>query len=118
MIRRPPRSTLFPYTTLFRSRVRRTRAQGAHGRVVEGAAGVGREGLLARRERDRRRGGLPPNDHFPGRDPLRRPSRLDPRWLRQDALLRRGDASRETYHARLTEPGARYHDPPPVPRAR
>src|SRR3712207_8471988 len=25
MIRRPPRSTLFPYTTLFRSRVRRTR---------------------------------------------------------------------------------------------
>src|SRR5690348_17363260 len=25
MIRRPPRSTLFPYTTLFRSRVRRSR---------------------------------------------------------------------------------------------
>src|SRR2546430_8218334 len=25
MIRRPPRSTLFPYTTLFRSRTRRTR---------------------------------------------------------------------------------------------
>src|SRR3712207_8365154 len=25
MIRRPPRSTLFPYTTLFRSRVRRAR---------------------------------------------------------------------------------------------
>src|SRR2546422_8535916 len=30
MIRRPPRSTLFPYTTLFRSRgVRRDREQGA-----------------------------------------------------------------------------------------
>src|SRR3712207_7654321 len=29
MIRRPPRSTLFPYTTLFRSR----RAVGAHGRA-------------------------------------------------------------------------------------
>src|SRR3712207_7680651 len=28
MIRRPPRSTLFPYTTLFRSR--RPRARGAH----------------------------------------------------------------------------------------
>src|SRR2546429_1080228 len=27
MIRRPPRSTLFPYTTLFRSRTRATRAQ-------------------------------------------------------------------------------------------
>src|SRR6266566_6281225 len=33
MIRRPPRSTLFPYTTLFRSRARRRRhllAQGLH----------------------------------------------------------------------------------------
>src|SRR2546430_3357173 len=27
MIRRPPRSTLFPYTTLFRSRVRRRREE-------------------------------------------------------------------------------------------
>src|SRR2546430_7646758 len=27
MIRRPPRSTLFPYTTLFRSEVQRTRAE-------------------------------------------------------------------------------------------
>src|SRR5258708_24597219 len=26
MIRRPPRSTLFPYTTLFRSRIKRARA--------------------------------------------------------------------------------------------
>src|SRR3989475_10957054 len=104
MIRRPPRSTLFPYTTLFRS--------------VEGAAGVGREGLLARSERDRRCGGLPPNDHFPGRDPLRWPSRLDERWLCQDALLRRGDASREAPYARLTEPVAGYHDHAPVHRAR
>src|SRR4051812_49885578 len=33
MIRRPPRSTLFPYTTLFRSRRKRARALGtdAHG---------------------------------------------------------------------------------------
>src|SRR5258708_14313161 len=28
MIRRPPRSTLFPYTTLFRSRLRRRRGSG------------------------------------------------------------------------------------------
>src|SRR2546430_10799659 len=35
MIRRPPRSTLFPYTTLFRSR-----AQGRRGRAQERAAGV------------------------------------------------------------------------------
>src|SRR2546422_5350900 len=37
MIRRPPRSTLFPYTTLFRSRARRARAprvRAARQRVV------------------------------------------------------------------------------------
>src|SRR5258707_9490752 len=31
MIRRPPRSTLFPYTTLFRSRMRRARVRGSGG---------------------------------------------------------------------------------------
>src|SRR5690349_24026580 len=31
MIRRPPRSTLFPYTTLFRSRPRARRAPGSPG---------------------------------------------------------------------------------------
>src|SRR2546427_4878852 len=43
MIRRPPRSTLFPYTTLFRS------ALGRHGRRDEAklhAAARGREGQL------------------------------------------------------------------------
>src|SRR2546423_6490012 len=30
MIRRPPRSTLFPYTTLFRSRAARRRSRPAH----------------------------------------------------------------------------------------
>src|SRR5207249_11221458 len=36
MIRLPPRSTLFPYTTLFRSRARRRRARdrGERGRVI------------------------------------------------------------------------------------
>src|SRR5205814_10387338 len=38
MIRRPPRSTLFPYTTLFRSRARRSSASGRS----PGAAGGGR----------------------------------------------------------------------------
>src|SRR5438552_4803973 len=31
MIRRPPRSTLFPYTTLFRSRIRHALHPGFHG---------------------------------------------------------------------------------------
>src|SRR2546426_8265987 len=42
MIRRPPRSTLFPYTTLFRS-------QGVEGGIVTGGVGlVGRVGYATR----------------------------------------------------------------------
>src|SRR2546422_8170047 len=40
MIRRPPRSTLFPYTTLFRS-PRRGRREREGGRVRVGVAGLG-----------------------------------------------------------------------------
>src|SRR2546422_6889326 len=38
MIRRPPRSTLFPYTTLFRSHRRRTRG-------LRGGVGLGAHGM-------------------------------------------------------------------------
>src|SRR2546430_8725187 len=37
MIRRPPRSTLFPYTTLFRSRVLRREVRGGPGRLARRA---------------------------------------------------------------------------------
>src|SRR2546430_3621504 len=40
MIRRPPRSTLFPYTTLFRSLARRMRAWGFTYPFVELALGI------------------------------------------------------------------------------
>src|SRR2546427_5943748 len=40
MIRRPPRSTLFPYTTLFRSGVEVLRHRPALDRVLERAVGV------------------------------------------------------------------------------
>src|SRR3712207_7916008 len=54
MIRRPPRSTLFPYTTLFRSpHRRRARPRG-------GGGGVGRRLLLGRDPRRRRVGDLRP----------------------------------------------------------
>src|SRR3712207_6930711 len=64
MIRRPPRSTLFPYTTLFRSR-------------VPGKAGdEQRDGSLRchrRRRADRRqRDGLPPGQTRLARAPTRR----------------------------------------------
>src|SRR2546425_7208156 len=53
MIRRPPRSTLFPYTTLFRSRRRQgrkdSRDSGAVGGALPGAY-VHDERLLARSE--------------------------------------------------------------------
>src|SRR5437870_10783914 len=68
MIRPPPRSTLFPYTTLFRSRtgpdvLRRLRrvdddAAAVVGRAALAPGGVGRalhaEGRHARRRRDRK----------------------------------------------------------------
>src|SRR5438034_8582872 len=45
MIRRPPRSTLFPYTTLFRSVIAQRRRQTAHG-----AVGIDAERAMAFRE--------------------------------------------------------------------
>src|SRR2546426_2707773 len=45
MIRRPPRSTLFPYTTLFRSR---DTLESAHEVPVPRVAGVGDQDLVAR----------------------------------------------------------------------
>src|SRR2546421_7616649 len=50
MIRRPPRSTLFPYTTLFRSRIHRAPDAGAAllGRPAPGHRGQGRRACPAR----------------------------------------------------------------------
>src|SRR3712207_7208040 len=53
MIRRPPRSTLFPYTTLFRSTLHRKGADGARGRNN----GVGQGKLGGCRLFDQRSGG-------------------------------------------------------------
>src|SRR5690349_24194635 len=53
-MRRPPRSTLFPYTTLFRSRRRRRGRAGEHA-VAERRARRGRRLVSGRRERQRDR---------------------------------------------------------------
>src|SRR2546430_5580380 len=53
MIRRPPRSTLFPYTTLFRSGSAQRRGAARGGRALLGARrALGRSG--EQRERDRK----------------------------------------------------------------
>src|SRR3712207_7473219 len=67
MIRRPPRSTLFPYTTLFRSEVIIAGvAGGDHIRANPGAAKrtgeIDRGAAHRGRDRDRRRGTDPPAD--------------------------------------------------------
>src|SRR5947208_6727933 len=58
MIRRPPRSTLFPYTTLFRSVVPRRRGAGSGLRRIvarqDVADGGRRGGAAGRGERDRK----------------------------------------------------------------
>src|SRR3712207_7135954 len=62
MIRRPPRSTLFPYTTLFRSGVGQVRRPAPAGRERDDVAHRGewggrRDHAVAPRERGARRGG-------------------------------------------------------------
>src|SRR3712207_8458506 len=63
MIRRPPRSTLFPYTTLFRSlRSQRPRRAGRHHADDGGGPGARRDRPLPaseRAERRRERGDVP-----------------------------------------------------------
>src|SRR3712207_8758943 len=59
MIRRPPRSTLFPYTTLFRSRARRGRARRARDLARDRrASALRRRGAGGRAARHRPRGRL------------------------------------------------------------
>src|SRR2546430_11137315 len=55
MIRRPPRSTLFPYTTLFRSRHARAGVRSVHQRSggTRSVRGAGAAGYLAGAERFR-----------------------------------------------------------------
>src|SRR3712207_7076608 len=64
MIRRPPRSTLFPYTTLFRSLREEGRALGRGGAAVQRHRGADREqpgrGVPRLRQPERARPGRPP----------------------------------------------------------
>src|SRR5689334_23694599 len=50
MLRRPPRSTLFPYTTLFRSHVAADRGRAGEGRLIGVAVQVGVADAAERRD--------------------------------------------------------------------
>src|SRR2546430_11927495 len=50
MIRRPPRSTLFPYTTLFRSTRGRTNLENAHPLDIHGEFAIAQNGTIANTE--------------------------------------------------------------------
>src|SRR5215203_666538 len=54
MIRRPPRSTLFPYTTLFRSRSRRRRSRPRDEAARRWSCSARQERLVRARARDRK----------------------------------------------------------------
>src|SRR5687768_17923150 len=60
MIRRPPRSTLFPYTTLFRSKLRRARGSDGQGRRRQRRHSSARGGPLPHGDRRRAEGPLGP----------------------------------------------------------
>src|SRR2546426_880687 len=94
MIRRPPRSTLFPYTTLFRSRRPRHQGEAALGAP---RAGRGEEGL--------REGGCPPRNARRARA-SRRPGRLR-RTARRHLLGRRRRHRRDRLRAGPSDPGRR-----------
>src|SRR2546426_10775013 len=86
MIRRPPRSTLFPYTTLFRSGLRREPGQG----------------------RRKSQGGAPPLH-------LQRPARLR-EGLREDPVRGRGGLARETEDFPLGRRRGPRREPPSATR--
>src|ERR1039458_10176357 len=93
MIRRPPRSTLFPYTTLFRSRSK------------------GRWRSPRRLENRRRRVRMTPKPALPKRLPLRR-MRVGSRWMRIHAPARKAlwfgpGSSRQPIH-RFDDPAGRF----------
>src|SRR3712207_8966764 len=63
MIRRPPRSTLFPYTTLFRSRARAAGSSSSVLRIGVGLSSPGRVGGFLLVDADRLRGLVPGRRH-------------------------------------------------------
>src|SRR5438874_11176333 len=88
MIRRPPRSTLFPYTTLFRSRLERRRAEPA--RAQRELRAIDRLRIL------------PPRQELP---PLRDLDQLDPVVARRERVPELGQGAAHRRRAGLRVEG-------------
>src|SRR2546429_2849960 len=110
MIRRPPRSTLFPYTTLFRSRRRpRAAARGLEGGTAQGVLRPG-TGCAQRAARARGAEGLRAARRAPDRGESAEPAALGAGLLRGGAggmLLESGAFRRRALRGSLRE-AARY----------
>src|SRR5688572_32135101 len=76
MLRRPPRSTLFPYTTLFRSHAIALVGRARRARVLDG--GVAVERAAVRRARDGTDAPTASRDRHPAR------RARQPRWVRSE----------------------------------
>src|SRR2546422_2417812 len=100
MIRRPPRSTLFPYTTLFRSRVGAPGREGTSDSVYQSNRQLGADALPEKIEEDldppARRAGSLDDGHQPG-------ERTAPDLHAVAGLERREGADHPVGRARLNE---------------
>src|SRR5256885_5350051 len=93
MIRRPPRSTLFPYTTLFRSREGRRRRPGTGGRALVEESFVLDE---ARRRSEEHTSELQSPCNLVCRLLLEKKKKSETRWgthVRKPSIHRRGGAA-------------------------
>src|SRR2546426_6740206 len=96
MIRRPPRSTLFPYTTLFRSRDRNPRGSGAGGGSPRAGAMPGRGGHTLRK--GGAQGGSAPSRSEEHTSELQSPCNLVCRLLLEKKKKKKHNKRRGTRH--------------------
>src|SRR2546426_3549847 len=105
MIRRPPRSTLFPYTTLFRSRSEKGLRRGR--RLASGGAGAKRHPTRRNGQDVQARPPLRPGRNRGGRDGRSSPTRAKPPAARKND--RHGSKTERRRHFALLEEIGRAH---------
>src|SRR2546429_9873443 len=102
MIRRPPRSTLFPYTTLFRSVTDHFKIPGANGNPLSGGTGLGDAMVLMKYRfyrRDSKRGTTQASVTLGPKVPTGRTDLADMNGKRLPASLQPGSGSTDFFVA-------------------